>query len=204
MTSDRSPSTPDRPDPSEWLHDPDLTGGRSSDDDAAIVRRQSPVDRSQSALASRDYRPVTAGPSLISSWLLGPPPAGRGTDDVWQVGADWATLQRNTLSAPQLGPLDHAPTYIVVCGRAQVDEPDAAMEIHLANAHLSDKPYEASITITATDETVFTSPTVELTPDRGVYEGLEARHFPEYVLRARATGGTGTVSAGTNVQLWSG
>ena len=54
---------------------------RPTDDEVA---RPSPLAASESGLASRDYRPRTAGPELVTSWSLGPAPSADGPDD-----ADW-------------------------------------------------------------------------------------------------------------------
>jgi hypothetical protein len=185
------------------MHDPGLTGGRGTASDDGLIERRSPLKGSDSGLASRDYAPLVGGPTLVASWPLGVPPSGRGTGETWEVsGTDWETLQRNVLSAPQLGPLDHSPTYLVVCGRAHVD-PGGTLSLRLANRHLSGKPYETTLDLESEESVTFSTPAVEFTPDRGVYEGSEARHYPEYALQATVSSGTGYVNAGTNVQLWS-
>jgi hypothetical protein len=187
-----------------WKHDPRLEGGRADTGDNRTLDRRTPIEHSDSGLASRDYRPLVGGPKLISSWLLGVPPSDRGDEETWEVvSREWVTLQRNVLSAPHLGTLDSAPTYLVVCGRCHVAE-GTTLTIQLSNRYLSGKPYETTVTVNAEHSTPFCSPTVEFTPDRGVYEEADGRHFPEYVLQAKVSSGTGYVNAGTNVQLWSG
>jgi hypothetical protein len=186
-----------------WLHDSSLDGERNErgEDPGGIGR--GPLEASDSRLVSRDYRPLQDGPSLITSWPVGIPPTHRGSGEHWEItDTEWTTLQRNVLSAPHLAPLDRSPTYLVVCGRGHVDDGEV-LEIRLDNRHLSGKPYETTLEIAAEDSVTFTTPTVEFTPDRGVYEGSDARHYPEYSLEATVTGGTGYVNAGTNVQLWS-
>lgn len=147
---------------------------------------------------SGDYRPAGDEPALVSSWLLGPPPADRGDGETWVVtGTEWDPLQRNVLSAPHLGALDRSPTYLIACGCGHVDVEGTTLTLQLANQHLSGKPYETALEIDAETSTTFSTPTVEFMPDRGVYEGSDARHFPEYVHRSNVSRRRGRRGRGT-------
>ena len=168
-----------------------------------MLWRRSPTDRSSSGLVSRDYQPIVGGPKLVTSWPLGPAPGQERPTDEWEITAtDWTGIQTNILSAPHLAPVDHSPTYLVVCGRGHVQEGET-MTLRLSNPHLSGKPYETTVEMRDATSTPFLSSTVEFAPDRPDQEDRDARQFPEYVLEAKVTGGTGYLHPGTGVQLWS-
>lgn len=176
---------------------------RYADDGTPLLSRRSPIDRSESGLVSRDYQPLIGGPKLIASWPLGAAPQDDFVEQPWEIDrTDFVRVQQNILSGPNLAPVDHAPTYLVICGRGHVDAGET-MTVRLANPHYSGKPYETSLEISETSPTPFLSTTVEFAPDRPDYESSDARIFPEYSLEAKVTGGCGYLQPGTSVQLWS-
>ena len=181
------------------MDSPDQVAG----DETPILTRRSPIDRSDSGLVSRDYQPIIGGPKLICSWPLGPAPGDDFPTGPWTINhTDFVPVQRNILTAPNLAPVDYAPTYLVACGRAHVDQ-GATLTLRIANRYFSGKPYETEWTVQVTEPTPFLSSTVECAPDEPDYESPEARVFPEYALEAKVEGGCGYLDPGTNVQLWS-
>jgi len=171
-------------------------------DENRMLARRSPVDRSSSGLASRDYQPRTGGPELVASWPLGPAPdsASPGVED-WRVPADeTAVLQRNFLQLPYLGPIDYSPLYLNVMGAARVA--GDVMRIELANQNLAGKPYEHEIELTNEERAPFVVPMVEVAPETDEHGEL-GKSYGGYELRASTSDGPGYVDPGTTVQLWS-
>ena len=168
-----------------------------------LLARRSPIGRSEGNLVSRDYQPILGGPKLIASWPIGPAPNADFADRDWEIDrTTYVPIQRNILTAPNLAPVGHAPTYLVICGRGHVD-PGETLSVRLSNPHFTGKPYETTTHIQETDPTAFLSTAVECAPDAPDYEDPAARVFPEYRLEARVTAGSGYLDPGTNVQLWS-
>lgn len=176
---------------------------RFTDAGPPLLSRRSPIDRSERGLVSRDYQPITGRPNLIASWPLGSAPGDDFVEEPWPIDrTEFVAVQRNILTGPNLAPVEHAPTYLVVCGRGHVDEGET-LTVRLSNRYFSGKPYEVSLDVTASEPTPFLSTTVEFAPDEPDYEDNDARIYPEYALEAKVTGGTGYLHPGTNVQLWS-
>jgi len=191
----------DGPDGDRTVHAPDAA--TASGDPNRMLGRESPVERSSSGLASRDYRPRTGGPELVASWPLGPSPSqeGPGAED-WTVGStEPVVLQRNYLQLPYLGPIDYSPLYLNVMGSAYVDAGER-LTLTLANRHLSGKPYECAVELTNDERKPFVLPMSEVAPETAEH-GVEGKEYGSYELRAAVSGGTGHVDPGTAVQLWS-
>jgi len=172
---------------------------RPTDDEVA---RPSPLAASESGLASRDYRPRTAGPELVTSWSLGPAPSADGPDDAdWRVErGEYVTLFETRFSLPHLGGHDFAPLYLNAVGHVAVDA-DATLSLWLDQRHLRGEAYEIEVALRRTGD--FQTPMVEVAPDdpdairggREVYGGV--------ALRARVEDGTASVGRETAVQLFS-
>lgn len=164
--------------------------------------RPSPLGASDSGLASRDYRPRTAGPELRSAWPLGPAPGADGPDDAdWEIEPDdYVTLQEVRFTLPYLGGHDEVPLYVNAVGHVSVTG-GATLSLWLTQRHLDGDHYETEIEVTRTGDVQL--PMLEVAPDdpsairdgREVYGGVR--------LRARVEGGTATVDRGTTVQLFS-
>jgi hypothetical protein len=164
--------------------------------------RPSPLPASDSGLASRDYRPRTAGPELITSWSLGPAPGADGPEDAdWTVETgDYVTLQRSRFTLPYLGGHDDVPLYLNAVGHASV-EAGATLSLWLSQRHLDGDHYEVEVDLTRTGE--FQTPMVEVAPDDpdAVRDGREV--YGGFELRARVEDGAATVDRATAVQVFS-
>lgn len=190
----------------------DAAAGTRDDEDHPRIRgetapdrtlsRTSPLDGSASGLVSRDYRPRTGGPELVTSWPLGPAPGQDGPEVVdWELtGSDPVTIQRNLLSLPYVGGVDYAPLYLNVRGRVRLP-PGATLELTLRCTHLSGKPYETTVWLDESDD--FQSPFVEFVPDRPADYEPGGDTYAGYELRAAVDGDRAYVDQGTNVQLFS-
>jgi len=188
------------------VHPHDASVDEPRADRNRMLARRSPTDRSESALASRDYQPRTGGPELVASWRLGAPPGQTEPGRVpWEItDTEYVTLQSTLLSPPYLTGVNYAPAYLTVCGRGAVDTAGETLSVELSNSVLSGKPYETEIELTNTEPGPFMTPLVECTPDRPDYESKPwGPEYPEYRLSAKVSGGTGTLDPATNVQLWS-
>lgn len=184
------------------VHEPEERVTGPSTDQPRISRPPPGTDR-ESELVSRDYLSVIDGPQLLSSWSLGPPPGAKDVATSWEINQkEWRSIQTSILTAPQVGPLNYAPVYLVVCGRGYVEE-KATLSLRLSNPHLEGKPYRTTIEIRSSSPTPFRSPAIEFLPDRPVYTNRDSQVFPEYLLEASVTDGRGYLHPGTNVQLWS-
>ncbi|WP_284007599.1 hypothetical protein [Haloarcula pelagica] len=170
----------------------------SSDDGT----RPSPLDASSSGLASRDYRPRTGGPELVTSWPLGPAPGADGPGDAdWSVETGkYVTLQRSRFTLPYLGGHDDVPLYLNVVGHVSV-ETGATLSLWLTQRHLDGDHYETEVDLTRTGD--LQTPMVEVAPDDpdAIRDGREV--YGGFTLRARVEDGTATVDRGTAVQLFS-
>lgn len=177
----------------------------AGDDDRqtdADVVRPSPLAASESGLASRDYRPRTAGPELVTSWSLGPAPGADGPEDAdWSVASgEYVTLFETRFSLPYLGGHDFAPLYLNAVGHVTVDT-DATLSLWLDQRHLRGDAYEVEVDLRRTGD--FQTPMVEVAPDdpdavrggREVYGGV--------ALRGRVEDGTASVGRETAIQLFS-
>lgn len=166
------------------------------------TKRPSPLDASDSGLVSRDYRPRTTGPELVTSWPLGHPPTAETLDETdWHIeSGEYVTLSQIQFSLPYLGGHDFTPLYLNVVGHAAVSG-DATLSLWLDQHHLDGDHYEIEVDLTRTGS--FQTPMVEVAPDdpaaikqgREVYAGVD--------LRARVEGGTATVDQSTAIQLFS-
>lgn len=164
--------------------------------------RPSPIDASESGLVSRDYRPRTPGPELVTSWPLGPAPTADSLDETdWQIEtADYVSLQRVRLSLPYLGGHDFAPLYLNVVGHVTV-ETDATLSLWLTQRHLDGEHYELNVDLARTGN--FQTPMIEVAPDdpEAIEQGREV--YGGFTLRARVEDGSATVGSGTAVQLFT-
>lgn len=170
--------------------------------------RPSPTDASDSGLASRDYRPRTGGPELITSWPLGPAPGQTEPGDAdWKLTEpEFTTLGRTLLQLPYLGPIDYTKIYLNVRGRGRVEQPGAVLRLRISNEALTGKPYETEIELTNTETEPFISPMVELTPDGreyGEHEFIGKEMYGGYTLEGKISEGSAYLDRGTAVQLWS-
>lgn len=167
------------------------------------VGRRSPIGRTETGLASRDYQPQLGGPRMVTSWRLGAPPHQTGVEpEPWEIDTtEPVTVQETILSPPYVTDANFAPAYLVVCGRGCAERDDDVLRVGLSNSALSGKPYETEIEVKHTDPIPFTSPLVEVTPDRPDYVAKAWSAEPtQYELTAA---GTGYLDPATNVQLWS-
>jgi hypothetical protein len=173
-----------------------------------MYERPVPMRRSDSGLASRDYRPRMGGPELVTSWPLGTAP-GQTTpgDDEWVLTAsEFTMLQRTLFQLPYLGPIDYNKMYLNVRGRGRVECSGATMTLRISNENLSGKPYETEIDLTNTENEPFISPMVELTPDGdeyGTHTFIGAEMYGGYTFEGKITDGSAYLDQGTAVQLWS-
>lgn len=166
--------------------------------------RRSPIGRSTSGLVSRDYRPRTRGPKLITSWPLGPAPGQTEPGDQdWEITtAEFVPIQKNRLTLPYAAPVDYAPTYLNVRGRVSVDS-GATLTLRLENCQLSGKPYDVTIDLRNVTNADFQSPFVEFTPERPSEYDRYGEVYAGYELLAKVEGGAGFLDQGTSVQYWS-
>lgn len=171
-----------------------------------MLSRRSPVGRSRPSTVSRDYQPRTGGPELVASWPLGAPPSQTEPGDgEWEVtDSEYVTLQKNFITVPYAAPIECSILYLNVCGRASTSADDETLTLELTTDHLdvSGEPYETAIDLSTADGEYFLSPMIEFAPDTGEYEpGHDI--VSGYKLRAKVSGGTGSIDQGTAVQLWS-
>lgn len=170
--------------------------------------RPTPTGKSDSSLASRDYRPRTGGPDLITSWPLGPAPGQTEPGDIdWELTEpEFTTLGRTLLQLPYLGPIDYTKIYLNVRGRGRVEQSGVVLTLRISNEALSGKPYETEIELTNTETEPFISPMVELTPDGreyGEHEFIGKEMYGGYTLEGKVSDGSAYLDQGTAVQLWS-
>ncbi|MFB6183551.1 MAG: hypothetical protein ABEI96_03265 [Haloarculaceae archaeon] len=180
---------------------------RSPEDDGPLGgdghshERPSPLTASESGLVSREYRPRTHGPELVTSWPLGRPPVGRGNETAWSITtSEYVTVQRTRLTLPYLGALDRAPLYLNVVGHATVAD-GATLSLWLEQDHLDGEHYELEADVRRSGH--FQLPMVEVVPDGP--EDYVGGHdvYGGFTLRARVAGGIARLDGGTAVQLWS-
>lgn len=168
--------------------------------------RRSPVEHSESSLASRDYQPRHGGPELITSWPLGPAPAQTEPGDVdWEVAGTGVTIQKNTFTLPYLGGIDYAPIYLNAVGHASVS--GESLSLTLAATHVSGPAQETTVELRNDEREPFTTSMIELTPETVDGEHpdytIESKIYGGYELGADVPGGVAHLDQGTAVQLWS-
>lgn len=173
-----------------------------------MISRPEPTERTDCGLASRDYRPRTGGPELVTSWPLGPAPGQTEPGDVqWELtDSEFTTVQRTLFQLPYLGPIDYTKIYLNVRGRARVNRDGETLTLRIENHNLSGKPYETEIRLQNTQDEPFISPMIEFTPDGreyGPHEFIGKEMYGGYSLDAKVSDGSAHLDQGTAVQLWS-